>query len=111
MSKTQYTDAEGWLSRNGNMFRGGHCDVAFRFFSHRDDPHSAMDEAGWWRLRTQNLRAPKWVGYLPATDEQRRYILRWVRERKRLAPRSLQAEAPLFCGVSAEMDRARRFLP
>ena len=99
----QYTDAEGWLSPNGKMFYGTHVDVAFRFYGDTDDPHRRMDEAGWWRIRSQRQNAPEWVGLRPATPQQRQYIVRWVRERNNQHPLSHQAEVPPFRGVDAEL--------
>ncbi len=106
----QYTDAEAWISPNGNMFYGTHVDVAFRFYGHTDGPHRHMDEAGWWRICSRSRNAPEWVGLRPATRQQRQYIVRWVRERNRRNPWSWQAEQPLFCGILAEQERASRIM-
>lgn len=101
-----YCDGEGWVSLKGNMFYGNHTDVAFRFFGHRDDPHRAMDEAGWWKLQFRNLPVAKWSGSLPATEQQKQYIKRWVRDRNDTVQHGPRAEVPAFRGYLAEQKRS-----
>ena len=70
------TMGNGYLSPKGNIFYGSHADVAFRFYGHTKSTgvEVSMEIAGWWKLCSVWRATPTWIGWLPATAAQQRFI-------------------------------------
>lgn len=65
----------GWLSPTGEFVPCDHYGHARTIYQHAHLTESAAEQAGWWRLT--GLLSPMWFGWLPATPEQRRFLLKW----------------------------------